>query len=136
MKFIENSSEFNAFLYEYEEANEIIAIPIPTDHKKHSVETKLSFLFLLVDGSAFLLPYNHTDAMCLQLGDLRILNNKNKSLYTLDKKHTYHLTKLNNLIDVNLLNYWNTGEKTDFDLYSDDIILHYHMNSRHIHVFF
>ena len=127
MKFIENSSEFNAFLYEYEEANEIIAIPIPTDHKKHPVETKLSFLFLLVDGSAFLLPYNHTDAMCLQLGDLRILNNKNKSLYTLDKKHTYHLTKLNNLIDVNLLNYWNTGEKTDFDLYSDDIIRHYHM---------
>ena len=127
MKFIENSSEFNAFLYEYEEANEIIAIPIPTDHKKHSVETKLSFLFLLVDGSAFLLPYNHTDAMCLQLGDLRILNNKNKSLYTLDKKHTYHLTKLNNLIDVNLLNYWNTGEKTNLDLYSDDIIRHYHM---------
>ena len=40
MKFIENSSEFNAFLYEYEEANEIIAIPIPTDYKKHPVEIK------------------------------------------------------------------------------------------------
>ena len=127
MKFIENSSEFNAFLYEYESANEIIAIPIPIDHKKHPTETKLSFLFLLVDGNAYVLPFNHTDGLCLQLGDLKILNNKDKSIYTLDKKQAYHLTHLDNLIDVNLLNYWNTGLKTNFDLYSDDIIRHYHM---------
>ena len=127
MKFIENSSEFNAFLNDYEKAKEIVAIPIPIDHKKHPVETKLSFLFLLVDNSAYVLPFNHTDGLCLQLGDLTILRNKNKNVYTLDKKQAYHLTGLNNLIDVNLLNYWNTGEKTNLDLYSDDIIRHYHM---------
>ena len=127
MKFIENSSEFNAFLYEYESANEIIAIPISTDHKKHPTETKLSFLFLLVDGRAYILPFNHTDGLCLDVGDLNILNHKDKPIYTLDKKQAYHLTHLNNLIDVNLLNYWNTGLKTDFDLYSDDTIRHYHM---------
>ena len=81
MKFIENSSEFNAFLNDYEKAKEIVAIPIPTDHKKHPVETKLSFLFLLVDSSAYVLPFNHTDGLCLQLGDLSILRNKNKKVY-------------------------------------------------------
>jgi hypothetical protein len=126
LKFIENTSEFNAFLYDYEQADEIIAIPIPIDHKKHPTETKLSFLFFIVDGSAYMLPFNHTDGLCLQLGDLTILRNKNKKIYTLDKKQAYHLTKLNNLIDVNLLNYWNTGEKTNIDLYSDDTIRYYH----------
>ena len=127
MKFIENSTEFNAFLYDYEIADEIISIPIPIDHKKHPIETKVSFVFFLVDGNAYVLPFNHTDGLCLQLSDLNILNHKDKPIYTLDKKQAYHLTKLNNLIDVNLLNYWNTGEKTNFDLYSDDIIQHYHM---------
>ena len=127
MKFIENSTEFNAFLYDYEKADEIILIPIPIDHKKHPIETKVSFVFFLVDGSAYVLPFNHTDGLCLDVGDLRILNRKDKQIYTLDKKQAYHLTHLDNLIDVNLLNYWNTGLKTDFDLYSDDTIRHYHM---------
>ena len=127
MKFIENSTEFNAFLYDYEKADEIISIPIPIDHKKHPIETKVSFVFFLIDGSAYVLPFNHTDGLCLDVDDLNILNHKDKPIYTLDKKQAYHLTHLNNLIDVNLLNYWNTGLKTDFDLYSDDIIRHYHM---------
>jgi len=127
LKFIENTSEFNAFLYDYEQADEIIAIPIPIDHKKHPTETTISFLFLLVDKKGYVMPFNHTDGLCLELGDLGILNNKDKPIYTLDKKQAYHLTKLNNLIDVNLLNYWNTGEKTNIDLYSDDTIRHYHI---------
>jgi|TARA_R110000765_G_scaffold202037_1_gene307356 hypothetical protein len=127
LKFIENSSEFNALLYDYESADEIIAIPIPVDHKKHPIETKLSFVFLMLDSKCYILPFNHTDALCLNIGDLGILNRKDKPIYTLDKKQTYHLTGLNNLIDVNLLNYWNTGEKTKLDLHSDDIIRHYHM---------
>jgi hypothetical protein len=125
LKFIENSSEFNALLYDYESADEIIAIPIPVDHKKHPIETKLSFVFLMLDSKCYILPFNHTDALCLNIGDLGILNRKDKPIYTLDKKQTYHLTGLNNLIDVNLLNYWNTGEKTKLDLHSDDIIRHY-----------
>ena len=48
MKFIENSTEFNAFLYDYEKADEIISIPIPIDHKKHPIETKVSFVFFLI----------------------------------------------------------------------------------------
>ena len=82
----------------------------------------------MLDDKSYVLPFQHTDGISYcSKGDLNILKNKNKKVYTLDKKHTYHLTGLDNLIDVNLLNYWNTGEKTNFDLYSDDIIRHYHM---------
>lgn len=127
MKFIENSMEFNAFLQDYEEANQIIALPVPVDYKKHPVETKLSFVLFLIDGKPFTLTFNHTDAKNLQFEDLRIINNKNKPIYTLDKKQAYHLTHLDNFIDVNLLNYWNTGEKTNLDLYLNDTIRDYHM---------
>ena len=128
MKFIETSTEFNAFMYDYSEAKTIIALPIPTDHKLHPIETNLSVLFILLNNKPFILPFKHTDGLSYcSTGDLRIINNKNKKIYTLDKKTTYHLTGFDNLIDVNLLNYWNTGEKTNLDLYSDDIIRHYHM---------
>ena len=92
MKFIETSTEFNAFLTDYELAEQIIILPIPTDHKLHPVETKLSVLFVMLDDKSYALPFEHTDGLSYcSKGDLNILKNKNKKVYTLDKKHTYSL---------------------------------------------
>ena len=78
MKFIETSTEFNAFLTDYELAEQIILLPIPTDHKLHPVETKLSVLFVMLDDKSYALPFEHTDGLSYcSKGDLNILKNKN-----------------------------------------------------------
>ena len=127
MKFIENSLEFNAFLDSYKEASQIIAIPIPVDSKIHPTQTDLSLIYFLVDDKSYVLPFNHIDTINIDISDLNLLKKVNKPVYTFDKKQTYHLTKLSNLIDVNLLYYWNTGKHLDLNVYSDSSIQYFYM---------
>ena len=123
--FIENTRDFNNLLVQYKETDSVYMIAVPVCHKNHPTQSEISFIFVNFDKFTHIIPFNHTDALCRPIGDLQHLNHK--KIYTINKKETYHLTGFDNLVDVTLLEYWNTGVKREFDIYKDTTIQNYFM---------
>lgn len=98
---IENKNQLSEFLKGYSSQNSII-IPIQNDENKHPIEDKLCLLYVqLFDGKEYILPFNHSEALNIDIPDL----NSNTTKYTSNKKQLSHLITINNVVDTNLLTY-------------------------------
>jgi len=107
--------ESNVQLEEFEKTyktEDCILVPIQSDDNKHSVNDGLSLLYVQMwGGKEFLLPLNHSECLNIDLPNLKSDNKK----YTYDRKKLNHFVKLNNVIDVNLIHYMNTGNPLDLE---------------------
>ena len=111
---VENSVQLEEFKGTYD-TEDCILVPIQCDDNKHSVNGELSLLYVQMwGGKEFILPFNHSETINLDMKNLYKMNSKYK-LYTYDRKKLNHFVKLNNVIDVNLLNYMSTGVPLDIE---------------------
>ncbi len=110
MKIIENNNDLKVFLKLYKNKDSII-IPIFSDENKHSYDTEISLLYIQIENDEFILPFNHSEALNIDVPDL----NSQTKKYTYDKKRLSHFIKLDNVIDVNLLHYMATNKPLDID---------------------
>ena len=122
---IENKKQLKEFIKSYKSEDSII-IPIPCDNNKHSAKTKLSLLYVqLLSGNEFILPFNHSETMNIELPNLET----NTKKYTYDRKDLNNFITLDNVIDVNLMNYMNTGHPLDLE--QTDTNAHNFLNMRY-----
>jgi hypothetical protein len=75
----------------------------------------------LLDGGEYLLPFNHSEAINLDITHLDKLDSDHKK-YIYDKKQFNHIVKLKNVIDINLQYYMEHNEP----LYVEDITTNSH----------
>ena len=61
-----------------------------------------------------MLPFNHSETINLNIKNLYKMLSKHK-FYTYDRKKLSHFVKLNNVIDVNLIHYMNTGNPLNLE---------------------
>ena len=110
---VETKKQLKEFLKLYGSQDSIL-IPIPCNDNKHSANDKLSLLYVkLFDGNEFILPFNHSETLDIDLPNL----NSSTTKYTYDRKKLNHFIKLDNVVDVNLLHYMATSNP----LYIEDI---------------
>ena len=107
---VESKKQIEDFLENYKKKDCII-IPVESDSNKHPRQTRLSFIYINTFEEEYILPINHND--CLNIEVLNLSADTQK--YTYDKKKLLHFLDLQNVIDVNLLNYMNTGKPIDID---------------------
>ena len=125
MVIVENKSQLQDFLKSYKTEDSIL-IPIPCDDNKHSVNTKLSLLYVhLLSGKEFILPFNHSETLNIEFPNL----DSDTKKYTYDIKKLNHYVRLNNVIDVNLMYYMNTGHPLDLE--QTDTNAHNFLNIRY-----
>ena len=118
---VETNKEFKGFIKKYKNSD-CILIPVLSDANKHPLENSLCLLYVkLLDGNEYILPFNHSEAINLDISYLDKLNSDNKK-YIYDKKQFNHIVKLKNVIDINLVYYMNNNEP----LYIDDITTNSH----------
>jgi len=118
---IETKHEFEDFIEKYKNSD-CILIPVLSDVNKHPIENSLCLLYVkLLDGDEYLLPFNHNEAINLDISYLDKLNSDNKK-YIYDKKQFNHIVKWKNVIDINLVYYMNNNEP----LYIEDITTNTH----------
>ena len=108
---IENKSQLRRFIKHYK-SEDCIIVPISCDDNKHPINDSLSLLYVkLLSGKEFILPFNHSETLNLKIPSL----DSNTKKYTYNRKKLNHFVKLNNVIDVNLLNYMSTGVPLDIE---------------------
>ena len=118
---VETNKEFEDFIEKYKNSD-CILIPVLSDANKHPLENSLCLLYIkLLDGDEYILPFNHSEAINLDISYLDKLNSDNKK-YIYDKKQFNHIVKLKDVIDINLVYYMNNNEP----LYIDDITTNSH----------
>jgi len=118
---IETKLEFDNFLENYQDSS-CILIPILCDVNKHPLENSLCLLYVkLLDGGEYVLPFNHSEAINLDVLYLEKLNSDHKK-YVYDKKQFNHIVKWKNVIDINLQHYMEHNQP----LYIEDITTNTH----------
>jgi len=111
---IETKLEFDSFLEKYQNSD-CILIPVLSDVNKHPLENSLCLLYVkLLGGDEYILPFNHSEAINLDIFYLDKLNSNNKK-YTFNKKEFNHIIRWKNVIDINLVYYMNNNEPLDID---------------------
>ena len=105
MVIVESDLQFNKFVEKYKKSRCILT-PIFSDFKKHCLQNRLSIMYvkLLTDNSEYILPFNHSEALNISIDNIKKLNCDNVK-YTFNKKELNHIIKLDNVVDINLLNY-------------------------------
>jgi len=121
---IETKLEFDNFLEKYQDSR-CILIPILCDVNKHPLENSLCLLYVkflaLNDSSEYLLPFNHSEAINLDISYLDKLDSDHKK-YVYDRKQFNHIVKWKNVIDINLQYYMEHNQP----LYIEDITTNTH----------
>ncbi len=111
---VETKHEFEDFIEKYKNSD-CILIPVLSDVNKHPLENSLCLLYVkLLGGDEYILPFNHSEAINLDISYLDKLNSDNKK-YIYDKKQFNHIVKWKNVIDINLVYYMNNNEPLDID---------------------
>jgi hypothetical protein len=125
MVIIENNEQLDSFLKTYSKKDSIV-LPTLSDDKKHPMDTDICLLYVqFLDGDEFILPFNHSEALNIEIPNLET----NTTKYTLDKKRLKHLLPLNNIVDVNLLHYIDTNQPLQLE--NIDTNAHNFFNMRH-----
>jgi len=125
MVIIENNEQLDSFLKTYSKKDSIV-LPILSDDTKHPMDTDICLLYVqFLDGDEFILPFNHSEALNIEIPNLET----NTTKYTLDKKRLKHLLPLNNIVDVNLLHYIDTNQPLQLE--NIDTNAHNFFNMRH-----
>ena len=118
---VETKKEFDSFIEKYNESD-CILIPVLCDVNKHPLENSLCLLYVkLLGGDEYILPFNHNEAINLDIYYLDKLNSNNKK-YIYNKKEFNHIIRWKNMIDINLVHYMNNNEP----LYIEDITTNSH----------
>ena len=111
---VENKKQVQEFEQIYK-TEDCIIIPIQCDSNEHPANDKLSLLYVQMwGGKEFMLPFNHSETINLNIKNLYKMLSKHK-FYTYDRKKLSHFVKLNNVIDVNLIHYMNTGNPLNLE---------------------
>ena len=111
---IETINQFRRFYSKFK-SEDCIVIPILSDTNLHPKENILSLLYIsFLDGKDYILPFNHSEAINLDISYLDKLNSDNKK-YTFNKKELLHIICLENVIDVNLQHYMEHNESLNID---------------------
>jgi len=122
---IENKSQLRRFIKKYK-SEDCIIVPISCDDNKHPINDSLSLLYVkLLSGSEFIVPFNHSETLHLQIPSL----DSDTKKYTYDRKKLNHFIKLTNVIDVNLMYYMNEGSPISID--ETDTNSHSFLNMRY-----
>ena len=125
MVILENNEQLGSFLKTYSKKDSIV-LPILSDDTKHPMDTDICLLYVqFLDGDEFILPFNHSEALNIEIPNLET----NTTKYTLDKKRLKHLLPLNNIVDVNLLHYIDTNQPLQLE--NIDTNAHNFFNMRH-----
>lgn len=118
---IETKDEFVNLLSAYTN-NSVIVIPVLSDSKRHVLNNELCLLFIKILNSQeyYILPFNHSEALNLDLNVLNHLKSTPNKKYVLDKKGFLGISEFNNLIDINTLYYLNNNKIPEIEQkYSD-----------------
>ena len=120
MKIIETSSQFESFIEKYK-GNEVLIHPILADEHLHPLNNSISLMFIRIwddtrylngNPTDYVLCFNHSESLRLSDDCMKSLNCASK-IYTLNKKVLHQLYPFDNIFDMNMLNYLNTGEIID-----------------------
>jgi hypothetical protein len=118
---IETKLEFNSFIKKYQNSD-CILIPVLSDVNKHPLENSLCLLYVkLLNGDEYVLPFNHSEAINIDISYLDKLNSDNKK-YIYNKKEFNHIIRWKNVIDINFQYYMEHNKP----LYIEDITTNTH----------
>lgn len=125
MKIIENNDDLKFFFKLYKNQDSIL-IPISSDENKHPCSTDMCLLYIqMMSGEEFILPFNHSETLNIEIPNLKSTTKK----YTYDRKQLNHFIQLDDVIDVNLLNYMETGSPLNIE--ETDTNAHQFFNMRY-----
>ena len=111
---VETKDDFIKFLSEFKEKSAII-IPVLADNKRHVLNNILCLIFVKILNSpeSYILPFDHSEAINLDLNVLKHLKSYPNKKYVLDKKQFLNISEMDNLIDINVLYYLNNNKTTE-----------------------
>ena len=121
MIVVESNKEIEEFLNRWNTEPSII-IPIWSDLEKHPMNNKLSFLFVRMGNTDFILIYNHIDGKSHHL-DLTI---STQPKWVWNKKGLLQMdTKIQNIFDISNYTFFEGGELIPDEVQSQPFISHY-----------
>jgi hypothetical protein len=121
MIVVESNKEIEDFLNQWNTKPSII-IPIWSDLEKHPLNNELSFLFVRVENTDFILIYNHIDGKSQHLD----LSTSTQPKWVWNKKGLLQMdTKIQNLFDISNYTFFERNELIADEVQSQPFISHY-----------
>ena len=121
MVIVESNTEINEFLERWNTEPSII-IPIWSDLEKHPLNNELSFLFVRMGNTDFILIYNHIDGKSQHLD----LSTSTQPKWVWNKKGLLQMdTKIQNLFDISNYTFFERNELIADEVQSQPFISHY-----------
>jgi len=121
MIVVESTKEIEDFLKQWNNEPSII-IPIWSDLEKHPLNNELSFLFVRVGNTDFILIYNHIDGKSQHLD----LSTSTQPKWVWNKKGLLQMdTKIQNLFDISNYTFFERNELIADEVQSQPFISHY-----------
>jgi len=121
MIVVESTNEIEDFLNRWNTTPSII-IPIWSDLEKHPMNNELSFLFVRMDKTDFILIYNHIDGKFHHLD----LSTSTQPKWVWNKKGLLQMdTKIQNIFDISNYTFFERGELIADEVQSQPFISHY-----------
>ena len=121
MVIVESQSEVNEFLQTWETTPSTI-IPIWNDLEKHPMNNELSFLFIRMGNTDFILIYNHIDGKSQQID----LSTSTQPKWVLNKKGLLQMDiNIQNLFDISTHTFFEEGRLLQLKNEEKQFINHY-----------
>lgn len=121
MVIVESQSEVNEFLQMWETTPSTI-IPIWNDLEKHPMNNELSFLFIRLGNTDFILLYNHIDGKSQQID----LSTSTQPKWVLNKKGLLQMdTNIQNLFDISTHTFFEESRLLELKNEEKQFINHY-----------
>ena len=121
MVIVESQSEVNEFLQMWETTPSTI-IPIWNDLEKHPMNNELSFLFIRMGNTDFILIYNHIDGKSQQID----LSTSTQPKWVLNKKGLLQMdTNIQNLFDISTHTFFEESRLLELKNEEKQFINHY-----------
>ena len=121
MIVVESTKEIEDFLNQWNTEPSII-IPIWSDLEKHPLNNELSFLFVRMGNTDFILIYNHIDGKSQHLD----LSTSTQPKWVWNKKGLLQMdTKIQNLFDISNYTFFERNELIADEVQSQPFISHY-----------
>jgi hypothetical protein len=121
MVIVESQSEVNEFLQMWETTPSTI-IPIWNDLEKHPMNNELSFLFIRLGNTDFILIYNHIDGKSQQID----LSTSTQPKWVLNKKGLVQMdTNIQNLFDISTHTFFEESKLLELKNEEKQFINHY-----------
>jgi len=120
---IDNLDGFNVFLEDASKKN-VLLIPIYSDINKHSVNNRISLLYIhVIGGNTYVIPSNHSESLV----DKKLIDKIKLDglVFVLNKKRFMYHMKFESMFDYNTLNYFYTNNPIDIESYENNCISYY-----------